>query len=399
MLLEFYNGDTLLAVFEYDNYTETVNRDNVIIYCKEKLPVYFDLKSLSDFGDYMEDWLTSRCVNNRKHIQKLYEALNLSNEADKVIYSYGLSLNDSFWIKRLDDKTITWKDINLYDNKFSYEIAQLSFLGISETNSETFNRLSPEPTTPGMVDKFWERRDDGVYLIKGDICPDYISEEIAYNIATYLGINSIHYSVELRKDKPVSICKLFTTKEIGLLPASRVAKMLNSSNSYNRFTTRAKEKNISLEGIQDMFILDFVIANIDRHLNNWAFSINNNTQEILGLTPIYDNGFSFFAQTVNEDHLRKWSDEIKDRGLFWRSFNRKYLDLLETETIEKYLPKIKTIKDNIDFEYSFRVNMKEIYRIKYIKGWIRYAIQELETELVKREQSQNPYKLNTVEFK
>lgn len=38
MVLEFYNGGTLLAVFEYDNYTETVNRDNMTIHCKEKLP-------------------------------------------------------------------------------------------------------------------------------------------------------------------------------------------------------------------------------------------------------------------------------------------------------------------------------------------------------------------------
>ena len=41
-----------------------------------------------------------------------------------------------------------------------------------------------------------------------------------------------------------------------------------------------------------MCFLDYIIENFDRHSNNWGFSVDNQTQKITGLAPIWDNGMS-----------------------------------------------------------------------------------------------------------
>lgn len=44
-----------------------------------------------------------------------------------------------------------------------------------------------------------------------------------------------------------------------------------------------------------MCICDYVIANTDRHYNNFAFLINNSTNEIYSFAPLYDHNQSLIA--------------------------------------------------------------------------------------------------------
>ena len=43
-----------------------------------------------------------------------------------------------------------------------------------------------------------------------------------------------------------------------------------------------------------MLTVDFIIANTDRHYNNFGFLRNPDTLEWLGLSPVFDSGTSFF---------------------------------------------------------------------------------------------------------
>ena len=40
-----------------------------------------------------------------------------------------------------------------------------------------------------------------------------------------------------------------------------------------------------------MFLVDFIIANKDRHYRNFGFLRNSETLEWIGLAPVYDSGF------------------------------------------------------------------------------------------------------------
>ena len=50
-----------------------------------------------------------------------------------------------------------------------------------------------------------------------------------------------------------------------------------------------------------MYILDFLIMNEDRHLNNFGIIRNVNTLEWIDIAPIFDNGQSLNIPYYNED--------------------------------------------------------------------------------------------------
>lgn len=61
-----------------------------------------------------------------------------------------------------------------------------------------------------------------------------------------------------------------------------------------------------------MFILDFLIMNEDRHLNNFCIIRDVNTLEWLSFAPIFDNGQSLNIEYYNESELH-----IKGEGRFF----------------------------------------------------------------------------------
>ena len=63
-----------------------------------------------------------------------------------------------------------------------------------------------------------------------------------------------------------------------------------------------------------MLTVDFIIANTDRHYNNFGFLRNPDTLEWLGLAPVFDSGTSFFHDesvfSLKNPNLRE-SSKIK----------------------------------------------------------------------------------------
>ena len=49
-----------------------------------------------------------------------------------------------------------------------------------------------------------------------------------------------------------------------------------------------------------MFVLDALILNIDRHLGNVGFLFDNDTMQITGMAPVYDNNRSLLFQFDTE---------------------------------------------------------------------------------------------------
>lgn len=59
-----------------------------------------------------------------------------------------------------------------------------------------------------------------------------------------------------------------------------------------------------------MFAVDALIGNFDRHAGNWGYILNKAENRIVGLAPVYDCGSSFYPQ-LNEDAMR---DFIRNRA-------------------------------------------------------------------------------------
>lgn len=115
---------------------------------------------------------------------------------DYIEISFGLSLNDSYWITPNDGKEYLWEKQNLYNNKFSEFLSLVAFTGYGE-NISALN-ISPEYTTNGMLKKCWKQKNSSIYLIKGSgklIKPFPIFDNglCMLNIITKIEINDIEY--------------------------------------------------------------------------------------------------------------------------------------------------------------------------------------------------------------
>lgn len=120
---------------------------------------------------------------------------------------------------------------------------------------------------------------------------------IASSIMERLDIPHVPYTVIWSKGAPYSVCEDFVTENTELIPAWRLLQVKKQANSTSRY--RHLLECCEALGIGDitpfldrMLVLDYIIANEDRHFNNFGVLRNAETLEWLGMAPIYDSGSS-----------------------------------------------------------------------------------------------------------
>lgn len=116
------------------------------------------------------------------------------------------------------------------------------------------------------------------------------------------------------KEKVVVACKDFTSQGITLQDfASLKNRIIDSErNGYGTeladiLSTIDEQTAMDSETLKtrfwDMFIVDALIGNWDRHNGNWGFLYNNATDEVT-LAPVFDCGSSLYPQ-ADEDLMKK----------------------------------------------------------------------------------------------
>ena len=367
----FLNGDKVLFEFSY----EFSNREHIYQLKKLRidpslLPIEFRIYSYSE--QTLAAWVGKRVAPmSREHMEELVNSINLQNKFDILLYCYGLSLNDIYWVKEKNDP-ISFQAVNLYDNPFDESLGRIAFTGVSIPISN--KSLTPEFTTEGALPKYWQ---NGIYLTKGGTSGyantggEPYSEVIASIIAKKLNINAITYTLEKRDDKPVSICKLFTSKQYGLLTMNKYLRYKFNGALTISFADAKKailEALQTLEPLYDMCFFDWLIKNDDRHLNNWGFLINNKTQQIESFTPIWDNGMSLLWSSMEYDFPNAYS-----YNNYFASFNIPYDFVIECEYRQKYvdlchhlLSYLNSTKVTTDFSNVFGADSKHNWKTPYI---------------------------------
>ena len=291
------NGETLVAEFTFERTLIGDVYDNIVVHEPDLLPIR--LKKVCTH-ESLANWINRRSVPvNRHHMEAMIGALNLEKPFDLMRYSHALSLNDTFWIKE-ESETMTFAQINLYENKFDEALGWIAFTGLPSDISRHLS--TPELTTVGVLPKYWQRlgfRD--IILVKGGTSGysnagyEPYHEVAAHIIAKRLKINTIPYHLQKVRGKIASVSSLFTSKEVGLITGQEYLEYRTAVEGYKDLAMLIrlmKEDNIDPKPFYEMCFLDYIIENFDRHLNNWGFSVDNRTQKITGLSPIWDNGMS-----------------------------------------------------------------------------------------------------------
>ncbi|MCR4638032.1 HipA domain-containing protein [Ruminococcus sp.] len=244
-------------------------------------------------------WWTGRSIPaSRMGLSDMLDTLGIASSNLLLTKCLGLSLSDHYWIKPYGSD-MTWEDVNFFDNDFSDDIGDVLF-GTSDKNAG-FDFLSPDNTSDGNLKKRWKIIDGKRCLLKSGSNPysqQTFNEVIASKIMNRLGIDHVPYSVTWINDEPYSVCEDFVTKDTELISAWRVLQLrtkANHENEYLHYVNICRELGIDIvSSIDKMIVLDYIIANEDRHFNNFGLLRDANTLEWLGAAPIFDSGTSLW---------------------------------------------------------------------------------------------------------
>ncbi len=269
---------------------------------EELLPKSYPLAEKFN-GAKVKEWIKRRkAPSNRKNIESIlnYEVqtqgLDSKNFMNYIDISFGLSLNDSYWIVPDDRKEYLWREYNLYENRFSERLSLIAF-GEKEMAGSIIEDIhtSPEYTTNGMLAKCWTNLDGELTLIKhtSEDRVEALAEYYLCQVAEVMDFEHIEYDIVEFHNKKVSACKIFTTEDEGYVPIYYFLTTKERAGSEEKLLKKV-EGIIGREKIEDIMLFDSLIFNEDRHLGNYGMIVDNNTGVPLKSAPIFDNGNSLF---------------------------------------------------------------------------------------------------------
>lgn len=254
-----------------------------------------DIDTMSNNITNFYSWCASRVLT----LDRIYakEILNSIGEAQcttdkdraRITLSYHcVSLTDIYWVRK-SGETITFSQLNLYDNPLNEAVVELSLRGrqMTVTNQE----LAQDLSTKGCFPKAWIRSENGFYLLKdGGI--DIVNKELlASEICQCFDIPQVIYYKDHYNNEPVTRSKLISSKQFSI-----VSKMAFEIYALNHDMDPVEEC-IKLDPVTyyGMNILDYLIGNTDRHPENWGLLINNATNRPISLYPLMDFNQSFLS--------------------------------------------------------------------------------------------------------
>ena len=310
------NKNTEVLVCEYntnlnvfDKMYEIINIDYAPLILKN---YYEEDKDTLALLRRLTEWFKGRGIPSwRDKIDLLLHRLNIETAEELLDKAFGLSLSDQYWIKPYDSN-LKYDDINFFDNDFDYaEFLEASLSLNSKIVKKETSLKTPNNTTDGMLKKAWIIENGTRYLLKGGYKNEILqpfNEVLASMICDRLGFNHVPYTLDVYKDTVVSKCPCFITKDTELITAYQIKnnmKRYDSEEDYEEYIKCLEENGIPnvREKIENMYILDFLIMNEDRHLNNFGIIRDVNTLKWLDVAPIFDNGMALNIQSYDDEEL------------------------------------------------------------------------------------------------
>lgn len=309
------NKEILLA--EYDSatgaFTQIVDVYD-INYAPYILKSFYDKDDTNNnlFRTNLSNWFKGRGIPSyRDKLDLLLHRLNISAPSLLLDKAFGLSLSDQYWIKPYD-LDVCYDDINFFDNDFDYtEFMEASLSKNSNRIIKENSLKTPNNTTDGMLKKAWIIDDGKRYLLKGGYKNELLqpfNEVLASEICRRLGFNHVEYTLDTYKDIVVSKCPCFITKDTELVTSYQIIndmKRHDNKEDYEEYISKLENFGIknAREKIENMYILDYLIMNEDRHLNNFGLIRDVNTLKWLDVAPIFDNGQSLNIEYYDEREL------------------------------------------------------------------------------------------------
>ncbi len=309
------NVEVLIAEYnETSKFFDQIYEVKNINYAPYILKSYYIESDINNtpFRTNLSEWFKGRGIPSwRDKLDLLLHRLNITAPYELLDKAFGLSLSDQYWLKPYDSN-ILYDDINFFDNDFDYAEfmeASLSTNSITITKEESLK--TPNNTTDGMLKKAWIIKNGTRYLLKSGYKNETLqpfNEVLASEICKRLGFNHVEYTIDTYKDIVVSKCPCFITKDTEFITCYQIRndmKRHDNLEDYEEYIKKLEDNNIDdvREKVENMFILDYIIMNEDRHLNNFGIIRDVNTLKWLDVAPIFDNGQSLNIEYYDEEEV------------------------------------------------------------------------------------------------
>ncbi len=299
------------------------------IYTPEHLPVGLFKKGQELDRSLLNKWWISRAIPaSRSGLRDALEQLNVYSPQFLLTRCFGLSLSDQYWICPSKNSAL-WPEMNFFENDFSVDVGNALFG--RELDKKNINLCSPDNTSDGWLKKKWIIADGKRMLVKAGSFPFYqepLNEVLATAIMRRLkNVSYAPYHLIWEDELPLSVCEDFITTETELVTAWNIMqcfKQPNHISDYEHFLNCAAYFEIPniKESLDQMITVDYLIANTDRHYNNFGGVRNAYTLEWTGAAPIFDCGTSMwhdqFTHTIrgntgvrSKPFKNKHSEQIK----------------------------------------------------------------------------------------
>ncbi len=371
------NQNTEVLKFEFDKDLNVITNIEEI-YNIEYAPL--NIKNIDEEKRVIElnNWFNERGIPvYRDNVKEIIEIFGVSNIKELTSRDYALSLSDQYWFKPVENSNLQWEDINYFDKDYnSFSFADATYgSGAGTTLKQTSNEHSdrtPNNTANGQLKKVWIKQNNESYLYKGagtihNFEP--INEVLASKICEILEVPYVEYYIDIihskRQDNLVSVCKCIIDKNEEIIPAHSIlteekGKITKTIEDYYTYLQILKKHNVpnAEEYLQKMFLLDYIMLNEDRHLNNFGIIRDVQTLEWKRICPIFDTGRSMNTNVTTS----YWDFKEGEVKCFTK-------ELISSKKLEKILKKditdsqIEKLKELADFYRSMLVEYKNYTKL------------------------------------
>lgn len=362
------NTEVLVAEYHEDaKYFTRIYSNKNIHYAPLIVKKAYDKNPSDGVNQVLSDWFRGRGIpEGRDKLDMLMARLNIDSPVVLLDKAFGLSLSDQYWIKPFHSD-LNYDDINFFENDFNdLEFTEATFTTKGMFSSE-YTLKTPNNTTDGVLRKTWVMKGNKRYLLKAGLRSEVLqpfNEVLASQICERLGFKHISYTIDTIKNNIVSKCECFINPNTEFIPAYQILSGIDKDHAYDSYISVLSENGIenAKEKTDNMFILDYLMLNNDRHLNNFGIIRNVNTLKWIDVAPIFDTGNSLNLLDYTDDELL-----IEGEGRFFYTIDSfdhiikavddlKRIDLSRLEDLPQQFDHLLTKYQHITNMSSRRIN-------------------------------------------
>lgn len=311
-MFELLNKDVVILRFEYAAELHVILSIESLVNPEYAPPAIVG----ADGSICVEDlrrWWTHRAIpTSRLWFDRLLEALDIEswNPVELIERNHALSLSDRYWVREAGS-SLTWEDVNFFDNSFSDGLGRVTLdtpINPYLVDATSIDFLSPDSTTGGNLQKRWAIGEDGRrYLLKSGSAPlrqDVYNEVVATSLYEKVldASQFVPYTLACEAGRTYCRCPNLLKEDEELVTVGDILWRYRQDEHFGTFqhvVDVLSGVGISREDIESwltkMFSCDFILANEDRHLNNFGLIRDCRTLEYKRPAPIYDSGYSLWA--------------------------------------------------------------------------------------------------------